>query len=69
MVGGGSGSSQETSARGWKPPLSPDDIVPNAHQPRSVFDPEDLAELVHSVREFGVLQPIVVRPHPDAATA
>lgn len=45
--------------------LNPDDIVPNAQQPRTVFDPEDLAELVHSVKEFGVLQPIVVRPHPD----
>ena len=45
--------------------LDPHDILPNAQQPRSVFDPEDLAELVHSVREFGVLQPIVVRPHPD----
>src|SRR5918993_930974 len=45
--------------------LNPDDIVPNAHQPRSNFDPDDLAELIHSVREFGVLQPIVVRPHPD----
>lgn len=45
--------------------LDPHDIVPNAQQPRSVFDADDLAELVHSVREFGVLQPIVVRPHPD----
>ena len=45
--------------------LDPNDIVPNAQQPRSNFDPDDLAELVHSVREFGVLQPIVVRPHPD----
>ncbi|MFB9959536.1 ParB/RepB/Spo0J family partition protein [Agromyces bracchium] len=45
--------------------LNPDDIVPNAQQPRSVFDADDLEELVHSVREFGVLQPIVVRPHPD----
>lgn len=44
--------------------LDPNDIVPNAQQPRSVFDPDDLAELVHSIREFGVLQPIVVRPHP-----
>lgn len=44
--------------------LDPNDIVPNAKQPRSVFDEDDLAELVHSVREFGVLQPIVVRPHP-----
>ncbi|GAA2032072.1 ParB/RepB/Spo0J family partition protein [Agromyces tropicus] len=45
--------------------LSPDDIVPNAQQPRTNFDEDDLAELVHSVREFGVLQPIVVRPHPE----
>src|SRR4051812_20959856 len=45
--------------------LDPADIVPNAHQPRSVFVAEDLAELVHSVREFGVLQPIVVRPHNE----
>lgn len=42
--------------------LELDDIVPNAAQPRSVFDQDDLAELVHSIREFGVLQPIVVRP-------
>ena len=47
--------------------LDPADIVPNAAQPRTVFDPEDLAELVHSIREFGVLQPIVVRPHPELA--
>ncbi|WP_350348361.1 ParB/RepB/Spo0J family partition protein [Agromyces sp. G08B096] len=47
--------------------LNPHDIVPNAQQPRTNFDPEDLAELVHSVREFGVLQPIVVRPHPEEA--
>ncbi|TFB87616.1 ParB/RepB/Spo0J family partition protein [Cryobacterium algoricola] len=45
--------------------LNPFDIVPNAQQPRSVFDESDLAELVHSIREVGVLQPIVVRPLPD----
>ncbi|AFR31203.1 ParB/RepB/Spo0J family partition protein [Arthrobacter sp. Rue61a] len=37
------------------------DIHPNRKQPRSVFDEDDMAELVHSVREIGVLQPIVVR--------
>ena len=37
-------------------------IVPNPVQPRTVFDPEALAELVHSIREVGLLQPIVVRP-------
>ncbi|MCS5723182.1 ParB/RepB/Spo0J family partition protein [Herbiconiux sp. CPCC 203407] len=44
--------------------LDPNSIVPNAKQPRSVFDPADLAELVHSVREIGVLQPIIVRELP-----
>lgn len=37
-------------------------IGPNARQPRQYFDEDDLAELVHSIREIGVLQPIVVRP-------
>jgi len=36
-------------------------IVPNAVQPRQVFDEDALAELVHSIREVGLLQPIVVR--------
>jgi ParB family chromosome partitioning protein len=37
-------------------------IVPNPRQPRQVFDDETLAELAHSISEFGLLQPIVVRP-------
>ncbi len=36
-------------------------VVPNPQQPRSAFDEEALAELEHSIREFGLLQPIVVR--------
>ena len=36
-------------------------IVPNAAQPRKHFDEEALAELVHSISEIGLLQPIVVR--------
>jgi ParB family chromosome partitioning protein len=36
-------------------------IGPNPRQPRQAFDEEDLAELVHSIKEIGVLQPIVVR--------
>ncbi len=43
-----------------------DAIRPNPKQPRTVFDEEELAELVYSIREIGVLQPIVVRPAPDA---
>lgn len=45
--------------------LDPSRIVPNAHQPRTEFDENALQELIISVREFGVLQPIVVRPIPD----
>lgn len=45
-----------------------DRIVPNARQPREVFDEDDLAELVDSIREIGVLQPVVVRPLADGRT-
>ncbi|WP_241383558.1 ParB/RepB/Spo0J family partition protein [Rhodococcus sp. CH91] len=38
-----------------------DRIEPNPKQPRQVFDEEALAELVHSIREFGLMQPVVVR--------
>jgi len=47
--------------------LSPLDIVPNAAQPRTNFDQDDLDELVASIREVGVLQPIVVRPITGAS--
>jgi len=41
------------------------DIRPNPRQPRSVFDEDELAELTASIREIGVLQPVVVRPAQD----
>lgn len=41
--------------------LRPDQITTNPKQPRQVFDEDALAELSHSIKEFGVLQPIVVR--------
>ncbi|MFL6025051.1 MAG: ParB/RepB/Spo0J family partition protein, partial [Marmoricola sp.] len=40
-------------------------ITPNARQPRQVFDEEAMAELVHSVKEVGLLQPVVVRSLGD----
>lgn len=36
-------------------------IEPNPRQPRTVFDEDAMAELVHSIKEIGLLQPIVVR--------
>ena len=47
--------------------IEPSAIEPNPRQPRQVFDEEALAELVHSIREFGLMQPIVVRAIPDTA--
>lgn len=44
-----------------------DDVRPNPRQPRQVFDPDDLAELAFSLREVGVLQPVVVRALPADA--
>ncbi|GAA0195014.1 ParB/RepB/Spo0J family partition protein [Glutamicibacter creatinolyticus] len=38
------------------------DIHPNRKQPRSNFDEEQMDELIHSIREIGLLQPIVIRP-------
>ncbi|WP_278802674.1 ParB/RepB/Spo0J family partition protein [Bifidobacterium pullorum] len=46
---------------GYLDELRLDAIVPNAHQPRTIFDEDDLRELSESIREVGVLQPIVVR--------
>ena len=45
--------------------IDPAAIEPNPRQPRTVFDEEALAELVHSIREFGLMQPIVVRELDD----
>ncbi|WP_370643444.1 ParB/RepB/Spo0J family partition protein [Micrococcus sp. ACRRV] len=44
------------------------DIHPNPRQPREVFDEDHMAELVASITEVGVLQPIVVREVEGAAT-
>ena len=42
-----------------------DSIIPNSRQPRTVFDEDAMAELVDSIGEVGLLQPVVVRPLGD----
>lgn len=42
-----------------------DDITPNPYQPRKEFNEEKLAELASSIREYGLLQPLVVKPVGD----
>jgi ParB family chromosome partitioning protein len=44
-------------------------VRPNPDQPRTSFDPEELEELAASIRERGVLQPVLVRPVPGQANA
>ncbi len=46
-----------------------DEIIPNRVQPRTEFDDEALEELTHSIREFGVFQPVVVREIEPAPAA
>lgn len=69
---GAADSSQDTQGDGLRPVpgarfayIDPAQVVPNPRQPRQVFDEDALAELVGSIKEVGVLQPIVVRPRPD----
>lgn len=42
-----------------------DAITPNPAQPRDRFDPEKLEELTNSIRQQGVVEPVLVRPHPE----
>ena len=41
--------------------LSLSEIMPNKYQPRKKFDEENLGDLTNSIRERGVIQPIIVR--------
>ncbi len=42
-----------------------DEIIPNKDQPRKTFDETSLAELAQSIKQHGVLQPLLVRPLPS----
>ncbi|KAB5608564.1 ParB/RepB/Spo0J family partition protein [Bifidobacterium jacchi] len=49
---------------GYLAEIDIDAIGPNAHQPRTIFDEDELNELAASIKEVGILQPIVVRKRP-----
>ena len=55
----------ETKVETQKNKLSISDLVPNKYQPRKIFDEENLNELANSIRERGILQPIIVRKSND----
>ena len=55
----------ETKIETQKNRLGVSDLVPNKYQPRKIFDEENLNELANSIRERGILQPIIVRKSND----
>lgn len=64
---GGDSAPPAEAVRGGPRSLGIDLLGPNPHQPRRHFDDEALAELADSIREKGLIQPILVRPRPDSA--
>ena len=55
----------ETKVNVQKNKISISDIVPNKYQPRKVFDEDALKDLTNSIKERGILQPIIVRKSND----
>ena len=55
----------ETKINDQKNKISISDIVPNKYQPRKIFDEENLKDLTNSIKERGILQPIIVRKSND----
>ena len=55
----------ETKIETQKNKLSVSDLVPNKYQPRKIFDEKNLDELASSIKERGILQPIIVRKSND----
>ena len=55
----------QTAPQGGERKLDVTKLHPGKYQPRTAFDEEALQNLANSIKEQGVLQPILVRPHPD----
>jgi ParB family chromosome partitioning protein len=63
LIGEDTGALAPAERSGRGPEIVPIDLIePNRFQPRSIFDEEKLEELAASIRERGILQPILVRP-------
>ena len=55
----------ETKVETPKNQLSVSDLIPNKYQPRKIFDEDNLNDLTNSIKERGILQPIIVRKSND----
>ena len=55
----------ETKVELTKSQLPISDLIPNKYQPRKIFDESNLEDLTNSIRERGIIQPIIVRQSPE----
>ena len=58
----------ETKVEHQRNQLVISDLVPNKYQPRKIFDESNLEELTNSIKERGMIQPIIVRKSNDDKT-
>jgi ParB family chromosome partitioning protein len=58
----------ETKVEKQKNQLSISDLIPNKYQPRKIFDERNLEDLTNSIKERGMIQPIIVRKSNDNKT-
>jgi len=56
---------ETTKVETSKNQLSISDLIPNKYQPRKIFDEDNLSDLTNSIKERGILQPIIVRKSND----
>ncbi|MEL7115400.1 MAG: ParB/RepB/Spo0J family partition protein [Pseudomonadota bacterium] len=64
-VGSSDSVTETTEPRPSEQVLPIERIEPNADQPRKSFDDDELEELARSIEEKGVIQPLIVRQHPE----
>ena len=58
----------ETKVESQKNQLPISDLIPNKYQPRKIFDESNLEDLTNSIKERGIIQPIIVRRSNDNKT-
>ena len=55
----------ETKVESQKNQLPISDLIPNKYQPRKIFDESNLEDLTNSIKERGIIQPIIARRSND----
>ena len=59
----------DNSTSSYIPDFNIDNIEPNPYQPRMHIDPEELIQIADSIREHGVIQPLIITKMKNCSTA